>query len=66
MSPQILVESESESPTSKPKQMRLLSDIYNEAPEVELIDDELMMITIDEPTTYKQAAEKEEWRNRCY
>ena len=62
MSPQILVESESESLTSKPKQMRLLSDIYNEAPEVELIDDELMMITIDEPTTYKQAAEKEEWR----
>lgn len=56
MSQQLSVESGSELSTSRPKKMRLLNDIYNEAPEVELLDDEFMMITIDEPTTYKQAA----------
>lgn len=47
---------------SGPKKMRDLSEIYNEAPEVELLDEELMMVTVDEPNSFKQAAEKEEWR----
>lgn len=42
--------------------MRVLADIYNEAPEVELDDDELMLLAIDEPTTYKQALKENEWR----
>lgn len=42
--------------------MRLLSDVYDETSEIELLDDELMMVTVDEPTSYKQAAEENDWK----
>lgn len=40
-------EDDTNSTTGKPRRMRLLSDVYNEAPECELFDDELLMLSID-------------------
>ena len=54
-------EENTQSATSGPRRMRLLSDVYDEAPEVDLFNDELMMMTIDEPSSYKQAATEVEW-----
>ena len=56
-------ERNTQSPVSRPRTMRLLSDIYNEAPEVDLFNDELMMVIIDGPSMYKQAVKEVEWRD---
>lgn len=56
-------DSDSDQFSSGPRRMRPLSDVYDEASEVDVLEDELMMLAIVEPTTYKQAAEKTEWKN---
>lgn len=43
--------------SSEPRRFRLLSDVYNEIEEVKL-EDELLLLSIDEPDCYSQAAEK--------
>lgn len=55
-------EDESSEFDSGPVRLRLFDDIYNEAPEIELDDDELMLLAIDESTTYKQAIKENEWK----
>lgn len=48
--------------SSEPRNFRLLGDIYNEIEEIE-VDEEMLMPSIEEPTTYVQAAkEKDGWR----
>lgn len=47
--------------SSEPRQFRLLSDIYDDTEEVELMD-ELMLIGVEEPTSFKQAANEVEWQ----
>lgn len=45
----------------EPKRLRSIREIYDETEEVHL-DEELMLIGIDEPTSYEQAAREHEWR----
>lgn len=45
--------SNEESISSGPRRLRLLSELYDEAPEVELFDEELLMVSVDEPSSYK-------------
>lgn len=45
---------------TEPKHFRLLSDVYNDTEEIELID-ELMFLGIDEPTTYRKAVKEKAW-----
>lgn len=47
---------------SQPRPLRFLEDIYNETEPVELAEDELMLMGIDEPVNYSQAAKEGEWR----
>lgn len=47
--------------SSEPRNFRLLGDIYNEIEEIE-VDEEMLMLSIEEPTTYVQAAKEKEWR----
>lgn len=47
--------------STEPRHFRLLSDVYNETDEVELID-ELMMAGIEEPICYSQAATDIAWK----
>lgn len=47
--------------SSEPRNFRLLSDIYNETEEIE-IDDELLFLSVEEPTSYSEAAKEKEWR----
>lgn len=53
--------SENNDESSEPKRYRNLSDIYNDAEEVE-IQDELMFVGIEEPVNYSQAVKKRDWR----
>lgn len=46
---------------TEPRHFRLLSDVYNETDEVELID-ELMMAGIEEPICYSQEAKDVAWK----
>ncbi|KAL8116648.1 hypothetical protein AgCh_022990 [Apium graveolens] len=52
---------ESSQSDSEPRRFRLLSDIYNDAEEVEL-GEELFLMGIDEPVNYEQACKKKEWK----
>ncbi|KAL8090283.1 hypothetical protein AgCh_039668 [Apium graveolens] len=55
------VESSSSS-SSAPAKFRSLFDIYNDTEEVEL-DDELLLMGIDEPKNYTEAAKEYNWRH---
>lgn len=50
----------SESSSSEPVKFRSLTDIYNDTEEIEL-DDELLLMGIDEPKNYREAATKHNW-----
>lgn len=54
-------EAEDSSGSSEPKKFRSISDIYNETEEIEL-DDELLLMGIDEPRNYSEAAKDRNWR----
>ncbi|KAL8089889.1 hypothetical protein AgCh_039374 [Apium graveolens] len=63
----VSTDGENSSPTlsdasSEPRKFRLLDDIYNETEEVE-IDEEMLMLSVEEPTSYSQAAKEKEWRD---
>lgn len=45
----------------KPRRYRTLNEIYDEAEQVELDEDELYLMGIDEPGNYLQAVKKDEW-----
>lgn len=49
------------SDSSQPRNLRLLSELYDETEEVEL-SDELFLMGVDEPVNYSQATKKREWR----
>lgn len=44
-----------------PKRFRSLADVYNESEEVE-IEDELLLMGVDEPSSYKTAVKEKAWR----
>lgn len=44
-----------------PRKFRLVSDIYDETGEVEL-EEELMLMGVEEPTSYSQEVKEKEWR----
>lgn len=44
-----------------PKRFRSLADVYNESEEVE-IEDELLCMGVDEPSSYKTAVKEKAWR----
>ncbi|XP_074363180.1 uncharacterized protein LOC141703613 [Apium graveolens] len=46
--------------SNQPNKFHLLDEIYNETQEIELEDD-LLLLGIEEPTDYKQAAKDKEW-----
>lgn len=46
---------------NEPQNFRLLSDIYNEMEKIGAVD-ELLLLEIDEPATYEQAAKKRAWK----
>lgn len=48
--------------SSKPRKFRFLNDNYDETEEIE-IDNELLMLSIKEPSSYSQDAKEKEWRN---
>ena len=48
------------SQSTEPRNFRLLSDIYNETEEIELEDD-LLLLSVEEPSNYYKAAKKKEW-----
>lgn len=60
----IRAESNSDSSSGSPehRKFRLLSNIYNETEEVEL-EEEMLLLSIDEPVCYSQAATKKEWKS---
>lgn len=47
--------------SGEPKRWRLLNEVYDETSEVEL-DSELMLMSIDEPTSYTEAVQETEWK----
>lgn len=53
--------SQSSDEESETQRFRLLSDIYNETEEIELEDD-MLLVSIEEPTNCNEAAKEEEWR----
>lgn len=48
--------------SSGPLGYRNLSDIYNTTEEIEAAEEELMLVEIDEPSTYDQAAREKVWK----
>lgn len=50
----------SETSSSDGQNFRLISDIYDETQEIEL-ENELLLLGIDEPSNYSQAAEEQAW-----
>ena len=53
--------SQSSAASSEPSRFRLLSDVYQETEVVELEDDMLLM-SAEEPTTYYEAVKDNEWK----
>lgn len=53
--------SASSSSSTPPKNFRLLSDVYDETEEVEA-EHELLLLGVDEPTSYREAAKEPEWQ----
>lgn len=47
--------------SSEPKKFRLLSDVYNDTVEIEL-DEDMLFLSVEEPSSYSQASEEKEWR----
>lgn len=54
-------ESETSSASSEPRKFRRLSDIYNNTEEIEL-DDDMLLLSVEEPATFDQAVLEKEWR----
>lgn len=54
-------ESESIGSSSEPRRFRSFADVYNHTEEVEL-DEEVLLMRIDEPRNYNQAARESNWR----
>lgn len=55
-------ESESSSGSTEPHRFRLHSDVYNDAAEVDLNDEELLFVGAEEPQNFAQADIKEQWK----
>lgn len=49
------------SESTEPRKFRLLSDIYNETEEIEIAD-EMLMLSVEEPSSYSHAEKDKEWR----
>lgn len=48
--------------SSEPRNFRLLSDVYDKTEKID-IDEELLMLSTEEPSSFDQATKEKEWRN---
>lgn len=46
--------------SGEPRRLRLLSEVYDETEEIEL-DSELLLTSVEDPTSYKEAMQETEW-----